>query len=210
MSRLSDEVNLKARELQGLNESVDLAKAKLAELATSERRLGAEMTELEQKVKEKKGALGELAEKELALVAHVEKELSDKNISLAVATTCLEDVNKKLAETSGLLKERQDYLSKTEKAREEYVTQKSLLDQAMTDYLAITTKAKEELAQVAKEKTEMGEYKTYLDEFYGKVATYVATAKDTLEVVNEALAKGTKLRFKVPNDLMTMDNFNKL
>ena len=210
MSRLSDEVNAKARELQGLNESVDGAKAKLAELSASERRLGLEMAELEQMVKEKKASLADLTERELAFVAKVEKELSDKNISLAVATTCLEDVKKKLEETSGLLQERQDYLTKTKQAREQYVEEKSKLDLAMTKYEQATVKHDQELALVAKEKKEMGEYKTYLDDFYGKVAGYVIVAKDVVEQTNVALAKGTKLRFKVPNDLLTMDNFNKL
>ena len=213
LEELAKEINAKARELQNVQESVANEFIRIRELAERKRKLNSELGSIEQQIKEAKRNLDETTERERKFLTDNEKEAAESRVELEALKKELSAVKKELDESVAVLKEIEGYKSLLEQTRTEYVCVKDELGAVEKKYRDLIDQGEKTKAEVAKEKKELGEAKTELHEFYGKVASYARQAQEILAYVNEAIENKAPIRFTLPPGIevleIDIDNFDK-
>lgn len=172
------------------------------DLLTNERnKIKAQIEELEKENHEAKVTINELAKNELA------KEKK----SLEVTGEFLTAYTEELAYLDKVEKELTEFISKEADAKERYLLAEKELNDAKTQKREIFELIAEEKEKIEIKNKELDGLKAYVSELYGKLATYVRVANDTIQHVNEKLkANKIPLQFDLPPKEITkinIDNF---
>ena len=139
-----------------------------------------------------------------------QREYVAENERLSYVKSSLKGLYGQIEELEPVVKELQGFIAKSLDARADYLEEQKKLNTAQKEREHTLKEIEATKAFVAQEKKDMDGTKQYLQDFYGRIATYVKIAKKTIEYVNITLQE-TPLRFQIPPDLeeIKFNNFNK-
>ena len=205
---LRGQIEVKAKELQNVNEAVDFSRQKVKSLAERKSLLNNQIDKLDKQIKDKEDILQKTIERKKTIIENSEQKFKDETERLKKSQIVLHKVTKDLEGLTKVSVELQEFIIKNSKVQKEYSEVTSKLNQTTAEYDKVSPKIKEEKAEVQKEKQELSELESNVQDLRGKLATYVSVAQQTLEYVNKHLEEtGTPLIFKVPK--INIDNFDK-
>ena len=175
LNRISELKNSKALTFKELNVSV----AKRNELS-------GKIAELE---RDSQGILTTISET-------ISNSISNESLSLERTDRFFEAYTSRLKDLEKQATELEEYVAKEKNAHDRFIAEETKLSEAIKSRDAAITKAEEETKRIQEQTRGLDGLKTYLTDFYGKVATYVKVANETVEEVNKALAeKKVPLKF---------------
>ena len=205
---LQGQIEAKAKELQNVNEAVDLSRQEIKSIAERKSLLQSQIDKFEKQLKDKEDILQKIIERKKTVIEYSTQKLIDNRESLKKAQIVLHKVTKDLKGLTRVSIELQEFITKNSKVQKEYSKITFKLNQTTAEYDKVSTKIKKEKAEVQKEKQELSELESNVQDLRGKLATYVGVAQKTLEYVNKHLEEtGTPLKFQVPE--INIDNFDK-
>ena len=205
-------VDIEALKLQKAVEAKDSALLEVNSLKEKKTLLSNTINNLEIKIKEKQDNLNQLMERENGFLHSTKMELDKEKEALSEVKEKLEEYRKKIEELSKISVELNGFVKKTENIRVLYQKQQEDLN-----FIEKRHKELEERAEILKKymisaNKELDDYKKYLSDLYGKLASYVTTAKDTILQINEMLEeKKIPIVFDLPPGeviKINFDNFN--
>lgn len=213
VAELVSMVESKAKELQNVTEAKDVAILEVRQLGERKAALGKVLVVLEGKIKEAQEHLDQTVAREGHFVSSVKVELKKEKDSLKEVSETLEKTTERVNEMSPIAKELEQFLEKESTAQAKWLEAEKKLNASVKQYLDMKAQADADREDIAKQNQAQDAYKNYLTDFYGKLATYVRVAKETVEWVDEELEKrGVPVRFDLPpGEIMQIDfnNFNK-
>lgn len=204
-------IETEAKKLQNITESKDIALRELKELTEKKTTLNHQIAVLESKNKEAEDHLAGMVEKENKTIDSLKAEWKKERARLEENQNLLISANKKLEALSGVVGEIEDFIQKESNARERYLEQHRKLVEVEEKQNKLALDITQKTQWLEEEKRSMDITKEYLKGLYGKLATYVVVAKETVEQVNEALKENVPLHFGSPGKVVQIDfdNFNK-
>lgn len=148
--------------------------------------------------------------KQEEMVVSLKREQKQEQERLQVIKQTLEQLINQITELKPVAKELQNFVLRELKAREKYLTEQTKLNKAEQRYVVITKDITKQQAMIAEEKQAVDGMKDYAKDLYGRLASYVRVAKETIAYVNEELVKhNAPLRFSPPPDnLLIVDMYN--
>lgn len=213
VEELAKRVNEKARELQNVQESVDAAHRKIADLQQHEQRLRKDADALEAQIKERREALDALIQLEYKFLSNIKTERSKESEALEKIRKGISELSQEQSVLGMMTDDARTFAAYRDEYKKEYLDVKAKFEaaeQAKQEALRMTETL---FRDASVRQKEMDYFKQNLTDFYGKVATFVRTAEETLEFVNQELErKGTPIRFAIPEGQImefTLENFNK-
>lgn len=209
VAKLIREIEIKARELQGVLESVDSGKRRVTELQEQEQRLTREREQIEEDLYARREELDRLAGLEISLLADLKANVVKEEDRLRALLKNNKDLERENESLQVVVAEAKEYASKAEEYRLLFLEHKGRYDAAETKSKADTERSETAIKALDEKQRAYDAFKEYLTEFSGKVATYTRTAQGLLEDVNERLAKHIPMHFRPPAEPVTMDNFTK-
>ena len=109
--------------------------------------------------------------------------------------------------------ELQKFVDGRDVIKKQFLEEQERLGKSRHEHTVITAETTKQKQEISQEKKELDTMREYVADFYGKVASYVRSAKETLEYVNEQLEeKGTPVTFRIPEGEIleiNIDNFDK-
>ena len=167
----------------------------------------------ELKKKEAQRDIYALIENKEQVLASLKEQTKQEKKRLAESQKVFKKFSGELGNLLRVSKELQDYVDQGEKFRNDFHKEEERLGKSRQEYKSISTETEKQKQEIAREKKELDTMREYVSDFYGKVASYVRSAKETLEYVNEQLEeKGTPVVFRVPEGEIievNLDNFDK-
>lgn len=205
-------ISVEAIKLQDVVDQKIFALSEINALSSRKTALLGVLAGLEAKIKEKKEELNQLIERELSFVSSIKTETDSKKKKLNDTDKLLEEKNKDLETLTKLSLELNKFIEKEGDIRTQYLKQKEKLEESSKEYNKIENKVKTEKEFLEIKNKELDSYKEYVINLYGKLASYVKTANDTIKFVNNYLEEnGVPIEFKLPpGEIMEInfDNFN--
>lgn len=202
-----------ARKLQNLKESVDNSLQELKTLAEKKSAIAKVIDQLEQKKREELISLDEIISKKDTVLSSIKQESKKETVVLKENQKLSKKLQTKVDTLNVVANELDAFVKKESAARLKYLKQKEKLDSTEKTF----KDSKAEIAKMTKDldmrNKAMDNFKSYLMDFYGKIASYVAVARQTIEQVNIDLEKHeVPLGFKLPpGEILeiNIDNFDK-
>lgn len=205
-------ISVEAIRLQNVVDQKISALSEINALASRKTDLLGVLASLETKIKEKKDELNQLIERELSFVSSIKIETDSKKKKLNDTDKLLEEKNKDLETLTKLSLELNKFIEKEGDIRIQYLKHKEKLEESSKEWNKIENKVKSEKEFLEIKNKELDSYKEYIINLYGKLASYVKTANDTIKFVNDYLEEnGVPIKFKLPpGEIMEInfDNFN--
>ena len=171
-----------------------------------------QVEKLKSEIIEKEEHLQQILDRKNAFLDNAKLDLKRERESVNEARKIHRKTTDELEAILPVVKEFKEFIEKEQNARQRWQEEQSKADKAETTYKEVSQKTEQGKAELLTKEREMEIKKTYLVNLYGKLATYVVTAKETIEYVNEYLEKnGIPMKFNVPgNEIIevTLDNFN--
>lgn len=206
-------VELEAKKLQDVIEERDSCLREVRTLADRKDSLMRQLGNLEKSIQEAEQALTQTIDQKTKFVDTAKVELQKEKKSLgniqAVLTKTLEEIE----EITIVSREIKEFMLKESDARLRWLSEKQRLNESKKEYEERMKTLKQQELSTKENKKELEDLKTYLTDFYGKIASYTKSAKETLEYINEHFEKtGTPLHFRIPEGevlQIDIDNFNK-
>lgn len=212
VAELVSRVEAKAKELQNVTEAVDLAILEVRQLGERKATLGKVLNDLEAKIKGAQEHLSQVIDREQHFVDSVKKELTKEKSALKETTEILEKTTERINEMSPIAKQLEQFLKNESNAQAKWLEAEKKLNGSVKKYLDMKAQADADREDIAKQNQAQDAYKEYLEDLYGKLATYVRVAKETVEWVDQELEeRGVPVRFDLPpGEIMQIDfnNFN--
>jgi len=226
MSRLSVNINYQkklaeiialiekeAQNLQKVLDKKDLILFEIKELTNRKTTLIKGIADLEQSIKEKGNSLNQLVARRTSFLSSIKKETDKEKKSLKEIKNNLNKTIKEFDSLNTVASELNNFIKKETELRSKFIKQQKKLNTAKRKNKEIITETQKELAFISKKNKEFDKYKQYLIDFYGKVASYVKSAKETVEYVNTFLKKNEiPIEFDLPPGeviKIDIDNFDK-
>lgn len=209
ISELSQRINEKARELQGVQEAVDSAIRDVRELGERKQKLNKEIFELDSAIKDKQSLFDSLLQKERDFLSSIQKEIEKEKNSLGEIKYKIQQEEGVLQEITVPVQECRNFLRKAKEARVLFLDQTKELADAEKKFREVSFKRDATIEEMDKRQKEMDFYKNYLTDFYGKVSVYTKSAQDVLEFINKALEEKIEFTVELPDEPITLENFNK-
>lgn len=195
---LHGKVTAEAKNLQDVLDSKMTLQRECSEQAERKARLFRELNSLEAKVKEKEEYLNEFTQKKYTVIESTKRELNKEKESLKETKKLSVKLSEQVNNLLPVVKEFQDFVAKEADARLRYLEEKKKLNASEKKHTKIMSEIENERKLIAEENKSLDGIKTYLTDFYGKIATYTRVAKETIEQVNEALENKVPLYFELP------------
>lgn len=212
VGELNKLVQIEAKKLQDVVDQKISIERDIQGLVQRKGSLKKAIDELERWIAEKNQSLTGLIKTEQHFISNAKQELKKETVALKEAQDKLEVVKATVEGLEKTASELKGFIEKAEQARRQYILRTSALNQVDKRLYEAEEKIKAYNDQRQKDQKALDDYKTYLSDFYGKVASYVVVAKETVEYVNEALANKVPLHFQVPEGTIleiNLDNFDK-
>lgn len=213
IAELHDEVSKEAKLLQDVRE---LKESELKEIALLRERKAQNTIlnfRLEGEINLSKEELETTIETKGKFLNESERELREKIEEEKMLKGSIEELKKNAEEMGSVVGELQTFIERENQAREKWLSEQEKLSKAKTERLEISQKNEKEEAELLVRNKEFDVYKEKMKDFYGKIATYVVVARETIKQVNEALEKNTPIRFQLPPNEKELkvyfDSFNK-
>lgn len=207
-------VEVEAKKLQNAVEAKDSSLRDIQTLTERKSMLVGQLADIEKQIKVKEQILAETIEKKTKFIDSAKTELKHEKSSIKENQKALQEITKETEEIKKVAKELKVFIKKAEKARLEYLKTQEKLGKVQRELQEATPLLKKEKEEIKKEKKDLDVMKDYVNEAYGKLASYTEKAKETLEYVNEHLKEtGTPLVFRVPEGQLleiNIDNFDKI
>jgi chromosome segregation ATPase len=212
IKELGDLIQAEAQKLQKVLEAKDSALLETRKLKEQKTSLEIVLVSLENKIKEKENNLNQLIEREGIFLSSIKKEINQEKDKLKETKSLLEEKNLDLDSLTKLSFELNKFIEKEGDIRIQYLDQKQKLDKAQDEYKEISKEAKTEKEFLEIKNKELDSYKEYVINLYGKLASYVKTANDSIKFVNTYFEEnGVPIEFKLPPGeiiQVDFDNFN--
>jgi len=225
MSRLSIQVQydkkieelhqLLAKEAKKLQYVIDERESVLFEMKNLSRRkmaLGKVIADLEKQTKEKKEVLNQLMERESSFVSSVKLELNKEKSSLEEIKKIKDKTKEELKGLNKVTSELNEFIKKEEDVRKKYLKERKELHLTQNENKKITIDTDSKIKELDRKNREMDVYKKYLTDLYGRIASYVKVAQESITSVNEFMEKNeVPLKFELPPGEViniNIDNFN--
>lgn len=206
-------IEVEAQKLQKTIEAKDSALLELNKLREHKTTLNRVLVDLEKQIKEKQENLNQIIEKESNFLSSIKKETEKERKTLTETQINLEKVNEELDLLTKLSLELEKFVKKEGDVRIQYLDIKEKLENSIKQYENIVKTSKTEKESINREGKELDAYKEYVIDVYGKLASYVKVANETIKYVNDYLEEnGTPIQFELPpGEIIKIDfnNFNK-
>lgn len=207
-------VQTEAKNYQNVLEAKDIALKEIRETREEKSRIEGVITKLQTQKAEEEEALKQTIDKKTAFVDSIKVELKKEKTALKQTTDILSETSQKVAELMPVVKEIEAFISKESDARERFLQAETIFNTSKTKTEKIIGVAQKEKADLEEKRQSFEGLKTYVSDLYGKLASYVVLAKETLNYVNDTLAqKEIPLEFEIPDGQeilkINIDNFNK-
>ena len=197
------------KKFQDLIEKKDRAILELEETKQRKATLGGLLVNLDSRIKEKKEEFDGLREKERKFVSSVKQELKQEESSLKKAKENLDQTTDDIDEMTKIAIELREFLNKESDARIRYLEAQEKLNISERKYLIFQSKTEKEKEDLIIKNKEFDVYKEYLKDLYGRLASYVVVAKETVDWVNEYFKKNkTPIHFDLPPGEILKINFD--
>lgn len=207
-------VETEAKNYQNALEAKDIVLKEIRETREEKSRIEGVIAKLQIQKAEEQEALKQTIEKKTAFVDSIKVELKKEKTALKETTDILSETSEKISELLPVVKEIEGFISKESDARERFLQAETIFNTSKVKTEKIVGEAQKEKAELEEKRQSFEGLKTYVSDLYGKLASYVVVAKETLTFVNETLEqKEIPLEFEIPDgkDILTIgfDNFNK-
>ena len=206
---LRGQVEAEAKNLQNIQESKEFSFREVQALSEKKSRLKDVIDRMEEQIGDKEGVFKGIIEKKTGFLESAKHELKDEKNRLMKVQRVFQKTTEDLENLTRVANELRKFVIESSQIRAIYPEESRKLQKARDEYqktISLTEKEKEE---AQREKKEADEMKEYVNNLYGKLATYTKVAKETLEYVNKSLKEtGVPIHFDVPHIKLNIDNFN--
>jgi len=204
-------VEKEAKNLQNVLEGKDNALKECRELGERKERLNRELGTIEHNISEANNNLEQLCVRKERFITSAKTELVNLRKEIGATKKELSKLVAHVKETSNVYAELERFLQHERDAREKFLAIQEKLSTAEQKHDLLITKTKKEKEEIEQKQKELDAFKQHTEQLYGKLASYVAVAQQTVEYVNESLKNNVPLHFRVPEGEiieLTLDNFN--
>ena len=209
VSELREMVDQEAKRLQDVVDKKEGINLEIKILSDKKTILTRGIAGLEQEIKEKQEALNQLVNRESSFVSSVKTELSKEKDDLKQTKDSLGNLTDKLNETKIVASEIDTFIKKEADARVKYLDQEEKLKLSQREFKEIESKTELDMKELVKRTKELDTYKQYISDLYGKLASYVKVANETVESVNSYLKeKNIPMEFGLPPGEIVKIYFN--
>lgn len=202
-----------AKNLQDIKDSIQNSLQEFKTLAEKKTGLVKVIDDLELIVKEKKELIAQLVVKKDDVISSTKRELDKEKQSVSETKTVSKKLKTHVEELGSVASELNAFVKKEKNARTNWLKQQKDLDEVKQTKESLNKKVDSKVKSLTQQQKDLDNFKQYVMDLYGKLATYVKTATDTINQVNEDLAKNeVPLGFKLPPGEIieiNIDNFNK-
>lgn len=207
-------VQTEAKNYQNVLEAKDIALKEIRETREEKSRIEGVIAKLEKQKTEEEDALKQTIAKKTAFIESAKTELKKEKAALKETTDILSETSERVSELMPVVKEIETFISKESDARERFLQAETIFKTSKAKTEKIVGEAQKEKAELEEKRQSYEGLKTYVSDLYGKLASYVVLAKETLNYVNETLEqKEIPLEFEIPDGeeilKINIDNFNK-
>ena len=155
----------------------------------------------------------ELVEGKEQILLSIKEQTAQEKKKLAEMREISQKASGELENLLRVSEELQKFVREGDAVRKQFLEEQERLGKSRNEYAVITEETKKQKQDIAQEKKDLDGMKKYVSDLYGKLASYVNSAKETLEYVNEQLEeKGTPIVFRIPEGEIleiNLDNFDK-
>ena len=207
---LNEQIAVKRQELQDIENQKATGLEEIRQIAEKKQKLLGVIENLQSEVSNAQEVLNTAINRQSHFLESSETERKAQIQKLDSVKTHLENINSLIKESEPVAKELLKFVKKNKTAREKYLKQSAKLSKAETKYKAVQSEFKAKLADIKSGKQDLNGLKSYLEDLYGRLASYVSAAKDTLEYINAEMEKnGVPMRFGLPEgQILEIDMFN--
>lgn len=206
-------IQAETKKLQDVIEQKDSSLRDVAQLIERKARLVKEFVVVENKIIEAERILKETIDRKTKFIETAKQELVKEKNNVREAKELLVSLSEEVKQLHHVVTEYKNFIAKEHDAHKRYIQEKEKLDSATKqkdEFLLLIQKQRE---SIDKEKKDLDAMKVYISDLYGKLASYVTVAKETIEDVNKTLEeKNVPLHFDLPpGEILKIDfnNFNK-
>ncbi len=207
-------IETEAKNLQNIVEGKENAIRETEQARKEKSRIEGVISNLKIDQKEADEALQETISRKTKFIESTKTELKKEKGALKETTNILEETSAKISALMPVVREIETFLGKESNARERFLQAESIFVTSKEKTEKIVRKAQKERIEAEEKIKSLDGIKTYVSDLYGKLASYVRVATETLEYVNETLEKKeVPLQFEIPEGEKVLkiefNNFNK-
>lgn len=190
-----------AKKLQNVIESKDSALKAVREAGEEKSRIERLISKITQDQKEAEEALLETISRKTKFIESSKSELKREQTALEDTRLILTETSQKVSELMPVVKELEIFITKESDARERFLQAETIFHTSKEKAEKIISKIETEKSEIEEKRQSFEGFKTYVSNLYGKLASYVKVAEQTIEYVNQTLAeKGTPIQFEIPSE----------
>ena len=209
VEELAKKVNEEAKKLQDIEDSKIIALTDLQTLIQRKDNLNKVIKNLEDKIKEKQGELGQTIDKKTKFIETAKAELLKERKNLTEIRQLLSSANEQLDAIMPVMVELKDFIAKESNAKIRFIEQEKKIAEYKKEEVRIATTIEKSKAEIETDRKSVEDMKVYVTDLYGKIATYTVMANKTLEFVNKEIKKnGVPIGFEPIN--LNLDNFDEI
>jgi len=202
-----------AKEAKKLQDTVDVRDAVILEmkqLSNHKTIMLRGIAGLDEEIKKKTNILNQLIVTEESYISSSKKELNKEKESLVNTKHQLSELTDKLSELNLVAKEINQFIELEADARNKYLEEKEKLEISKRTSKKISENVTKALEKADKKNRELDNYKQYIADLYGKLATYVRVARETVETANSYFKEnGVPIEFGLPPGEIVKIDFDK-
>ena len=199
-------VQAEAKRLQNIVDEEEYHKGQIRELAEKKSALNLTIGRMEKSSKEKEEYLSELIQKKYSVIESTKRELNKEKESLKETSKSLAQLSEKMEAILPVVKELQEFIVKESGVQARYVEERKKLGTLEKKHKKISEETEKEKQELQEREESYNTMKTYTTNLYGKLATYVKVAEETLKYVNKELEeRNVPIQFGLPGEVLQID-----
>jgi chromosome segregation ATPase len=212
VEQLQKLVQEEAIKLQDVIDQRDEILLNIKELSNRKTALGGVIVDLEKRVKEKEEVLNQLMVKESSFVNSVKIEFNKEKSSLEEIKKIKEKAKEELQGLNKVTSELNEFIKKEGNVKQKYLEEEKKLHFTQKENKEKVLEVNEKLKEFERKNKEFDIYKQYLTDLYGRLASYVKVAQESIVYVNEFMIDNeVPMKFDLPpGEIIKIDfnNFN--
>lgn len=207
VAEIADMIEREAARLQDASEAKESEIRAVRVLIDRKARLVSEIAALEQDIKGRKAHIVSLTNQKKEALASHKKQAEQERKRLRTASKELEKVLEQIANVQVIANDLQQSILQVERKRQEYREVHDKAAKARKEYKEVHPRIEKEKVEIVAAERGLASMNQTVMDMYGKLASYVQTAKKTLKYVNEELEKqDIPVVFDVPEgDIIEID-----
>lgn len=211
-AELREGIEGEAQKLQRVTQAKESEQRDVEETKKKKSRLSEMLSILYGNIEKAKTDLENQSQKKSEVVRTKKREADDEKSRLLGYKTEARKWEKEMSELQSVAQELKDFIPQGTEAKKKYLEFTEKLADTKAQHAKINRETNKKLDELAQRNKDFDQFKTYVIDRYGRLASYVKVAKETLTHVNAEMEKsGMPLEFMIPTqkDILTMDNFDK-